>query len=197
MGVKDKCRAAARATAARLSAANHSSISDSHLTRSFCTESLALHKTVDTSPIDISSDSDCAYERGVNCFMSDSNGLEFEADESDVESLEELDGDALEVNLCELRGELKHTTAPSKYSHLIELKSAINWKKAEQNCNLGYTGNSKCTQERRAKRHVRGRRLVQQLRLHESLHIKIFAMTNRNMQNKSSDRNDACYVFEV
>src|ERR1700732_4216392 len=38
---------------------------------------------------------------------------------------------------------------PSKYAQIVMNKSASEWKKAEKNCALRYTGNSKCTQQQR------------------------------------------------
>ena len=68
-------------------------------------------------------------------------------DYSDAESLEELEGEELEANLNELRAELKELPIRMKYDLLMEPKTAKDWKKAEENCTLGYTGNLKHTQE--------------------------------------------------
>jgi hypothetical protein len=103
----------------------------------------------DTCPIDVSSDSDsdCGYEGGVNCSWSNLDSEDY----SDADSLEELEGEELEANLNELRAELKELGIPTKYDQFIELKTAKDWKEAEKNCTLGYTGHSKQTQEQRAK----------------------------------------------
>ena len=136
MGCRDKQKAAAHATAARLHALNlaHHNIS-------------ALE--ADTCPINISSDSnsDCGYKGGVNFSLSKSDSFDY----LDAESLEELEGEELEANLNELRAELKELPTCMKYDMLMELKTVKDWKKAEENHTLGYTGNLKCTQERQAK----------------------------------------------
>jgi len=49
------------------------------------------------------------------------------------------------------RAELKELVIPTKYDQFMEPKAAKDWKKAEKNCTLGYTGNLKWTQERQAK----------------------------------------------
>ena len=133
MGRRDKQKAAARATAARLNLAHHN---------------ISALET-DTCPINISSDSDsdCGYEGGVNFSLSKSDSFDY----SDAESLEELEGEELEANLNELRAELKELPIRTKYDLLMEPKTVKDWKKAEENRTLGYTGNSKRTQERRAK----------------------------------------------
>ena len=65
---------------------------------------------------------------------------------SDAESLEEL-GEELEANLNEMRAELKELPICMKYDLLMEPKTVKDWKKVEENCTLGYTGNLKRTQE--------------------------------------------------
>ena len=110
---------------------------------------------VQSVPIEVGSDSeyDCDYEGGVNCQWSDTeyDGTDSEWSDSDGDSLAELDGDELEANLRELREEVEALGAPSKYAQIATKKSALEWKKAEGNRALGYTGNSKCTQQRKAK----------------------------------------------
>ena len=66
-------------------------------------------------------------------------------DYSDAESLEELEDEELEANPNELRAELKELPIWMKYDLLMELKTGKDWKKAEENCTLSYTGNLKCT----------------------------------------------------
>ena len=92
----------------------------------------------DTCLIDISSDSDsdCGYEGGVSYSWSKSDSEDY----SNAESLEELEGEELEANLNELRAELKEPI-PLKYDLVMAPKTAKDWKKAEKNCTLGYTGN--------------------------------------------------------
>jgi hypothetical protein len=92
--------------------------------------------------------------RGVDFQWSDNDcdhGTDSEWSDSDGDSLAELEGDELEANLHELREEVEAITAPSRYTRIAAKKSAREWKKAEQNRALGYTGNSKRTQQRRAK----------------------------------------------
>ena len=97
------------------------------------------------------SDSDCGYKGGVNCYWSDSDDSDFSEEYSDADSLEELEGDELKANLLELRTELADLGAPTKYDQIMESKLENDWRKVEQNYALGYNGNSKWTQERRAK----------------------------------------------
>ncbi|KIM89696.1 hypothetical protein PILCRDRAFT_2013 [Piloderma croceum F 1598] len=145
MGLKDKQKSAARATAARLGGAKaQDCLADPTPLDNIIPE------TIDNTPaINISSDSDsdCGYEGGVNCYWSDSDDSDFSEEYSDAESLEELEGDELEANLLELRTELTDLGAPTKYDQIMELKLEKEWRKVEQNCALGYNGNSKQTQE--------------------------------------------------
>jgi len=76
---------------------------------------------------------------------------DFEGDYTNMKSLKELEGEELEANLHKLRAELEDLAAPTKYNQIMEPKLARDWKKAEQNHTLGYTGNSKKMQERREK----------------------------------------------
>jgi len=147
MGLGDKQKAAAHATAARLHARDNISAIPTPI-GTLAHHNIAVLET-DTCPIDVSSDSDsdCGYEGGVNCGWSDSDSEDY----SDADSLEELEGEELEANLNELRAELKELVIPTKYDQFMEPKAAKDWKKAEKNRTLGYTGNSKRTQERRAK----------------------------------------------
>ena len=136
MGIRDKQNAAACATAARLVAQDHNTI-----------------------PCDINSDPDldCGYDGGVNYDWSDSDSEYEDYTNTDSESLEEIDGDELDDNLYEWRAELDDLVAPTKYDQIMEQKLTMDWTKAEQNHKLGYSGNSKCTKEWRAKEaHDRG-----------------------------------------
>jgi hypothetical protein len=53
--------------------------------------------------------------------------------------------------LHEPREEVEALKAPFKYAQIATTKSALKWKKAEWNQALGYMGNSKCMQQRKAK----------------------------------------------
>lgn len=144
-------KAAARATAARIQA--HNSLSSKPLKNSDLSNSSPIKPTY-PHPINVDSDSDsdCEYLGGINFYPSDSDYVtdsEEESTDSGVESLLELEGDELEANLQELRAEFEdlHT----KYEHVMQMKSTEDWKKAENNRGLGYTGNSRHTQQRKAK----------------------------------------------
>ena len=111
--------------------------------------------------VDLDSDGDCNYFGGVNCHISDSeydssaeSGSNFQVSDKD-ESLAELEGDALEENLRELRGEMESprvaSTAPSRYDLITAKKSVKEWQRAEKNRSLGYTGTSTRTKQRKAK----------------------------------------------
>jgi hypothetical protein len=150
MGLKDKRKAAARATAARLcalkaqlenSTPNEAGVPEHNMAETITMEDADCEGGV------TSEDSDGWYEGGVNCFLSDSDEDFNIGDYSDTESLEELEGDELEANLSELRAGI---IAPTKYEQVMQPKLAEGWKKAEQNRSLGYTGHSQRTQERRA-----------------------------------------------
>ena len=135
MGLRDKQNAAARATAARLIPTN---VRDNAIPAT-------SENRASSDP-----DSDCGYAGGVNCDWSDSDS-EYDEDYTDMESLEDMDGDELDDNLQELKAELEDLFTPTKYDQIMEPKLTTDWKKAEQNRNLGYSGNSKRTRERRAK----------------------------------------------
>jgi len=142
--LKDKQKAATCATAARLHAQDNIFANPTPI------GTLAHHKIAvpetDPFPIDVSSDLDldCGYEGGVNCSWSDSDSEDY----SDADSLKQLEGEELKANLNELRAELKELVISMKYDQFMELKAAKDWKIAEKNRILGYTGNSKRTQER-------------------------------------------------
>lgn len=100
------------------------------------------------------SDLDREYTGGINCEWSDSDyetSLSELWSDSDVESLEELEGDELEVNLQELREEVEMLAVPTGYEEISKPKLAKTWKKAEKNRTLGYNGNSQRTAQRKAK----------------------------------------------
>ena len=113
--------------------------------------------------IEIDSDSpseqDCGYTGGVNHQFSGTeydSGTESEwsnGSGSDEDSVVELEGDELDANLHELRkkAHAKALEGFPKYAKIVMKKSAFEWKKAEKNRALGYTGNSQRTQQRRAK----------------------------------------------
>jgi hypothetical protein len=115
------------------------------------------HNTPDNNPNmqpSENSESDCGYERGVNC---DSTDDEYDPTDdlddgwSSDESLAELEGDELEANLRALHEEAKSWNAPTAFKVMMASKDANDWKKAEANCTLGYTKNSTRTQERSRK----------------------------------------------
>ena len=163
---KDKQKAAARATAAKLSAGkapgqNHD-LGNPEPLENLVVDNVDMpaHNNNNTAIInltlDLDSNSDCGYEGGVNYNWSESSDGDFDMedyhdDDSDMDSLEELEGEELEANLSELRAELEGLVAPTKYEQVAELKLLKEWKKAEQTCTLGYTGHSQRTQEWRAK----------------------------------------------
>jgi hypothetical protein len=107
----------------------------------------------DSIPIIVDSDSDCGYNGGVNYYRSDSDSdkyLDESSGISDAESLEELEGVALEENLADLRVELEELAAATQYEQIMGPKSAKR-KRVEKNRSLGYTGTSQHTQQRKAK----------------------------------------------
>ena len=101
--------------------------------------------------IDSESDTDCDYNGGVNCWpdSDDENDGDCSDNWSDSEegSLVEFDND----DLGELRAELNDLGVALPNNHIMENKSAKDWRKAESNRALGYTGTSKRTQQRREK----------------------------------------------
>jgi hypothetical protein len=108
---------------------------------------------------DSPSEQDCGYTRGVNYQFSDTEydpATESEwsnGSGSDEDSVVELEGDELDANLHELRKKAhdKALEAFPKYAQIVMKKSAVEWKKAEKNRTLGYTGNSQRTQRRGVK----------------------------------------------
>ncbi|KAG2129300.1 hypothetical protein BD769DRAFT_1455487, partial [Suillus cothurnatus] len=108
---------------------------------------------------DSPSEQDCGYTRGVNYRFSDTEydpATESEwsnGSGSDEDSVVKLGGDELDANLHELRKKAhdKALEAFPKYAQIVMKKSAVEWKKAEKNRTLGYTGNSQRTQRRGVK----------------------------------------------
>jgi hypothetical protein len=158
MGRKDKRMAAARATAARMAAFHarnnmHNSLPTPESRFNIIIEDDVVNMD-DSVPIVVDSDSDCGYNGGVNYYGSDSDSDEY-LDEnsgiSDTESLEELEGVALEENLADLRVELEELAAATQYEQIMEPKSERQWKRVEKNRSLGFTGTSQRTQQRKAK----------------------------------------------
>ncbi len=106
------------------------------------------------SILDDEDDSIC-YNGGVTELLSDSDSDEWslsdsdsddEGEDSDIESSYEYDGEVMES----LKKELASLTEKTAYQKLAdEKKTAAQWKKAEANQSLGYTGNL----ERTASRH--------------------------------------------
>ena len=107
---------------------------------------------------DSESEQDCGYTGGVDYQFSDTEydpGTESgwsDGSQSDdwEDSVVELEEDELEENLRELRKEA-HVIALEafpKYGRIVMKKSASEWKEAEGNHALGYTGNSQRTQRR-------------------------------------------------
>jgi len=103
--------------------------------------------------IDSDSDKDCHYFGGVNCDILDSEYDSCaESSGDDLESLEELEGDALDKNLHELQAEVESLgAAPSSYELITAPKSAKEWQRVEKNCSLGYTGTSTRTKQHKGK----------------------------------------------
>lgn len=71
--------------------------------------------------------------------------MDLEWSDSDGVSLIEL-----KVNLHKLKEEFE-ARKPSKFAQITTTNSALEWKKAEWNHTLGYTGNSKCRQQCKVK----------------------------------------------
>jgi hypothetical protein len=126
-----------------------------------CTQAVNQVSDSDSNDMSVSieadsDDQDCRYMGGVDYQFSGTeydSGQESEwsdGSESDEESLVELEGDELEANLHKLR-QAQALEAFLKYAQIVMNKSASEWKKAEKNRALGYTGNSKCTQQWREK----------------------------------------------
>lgn len=98
------------------------------------------------------SDSECNYTGGVNVDSESDEDYGPSDDEwSEAETIEELEGDELEANLEELLAEATQLEA-AKYVQITAWKSKKDWRKAECNWSLGYSGNSWQTQQRNEKR---------------------------------------------
>jgi hypothetical protein len=95
-------------------------------------------------------DSDkCGYTGGVNVSWSDSESdyelSEDEWNDSETESLAELEGDELENNLQSLRDEDQWLSVPTAYAEILKKKTTKEWAAAESSRCLGYNGLSNRT----------------------------------------------------
>jgi len=99
------------------------------------------------------SGSDCKYARGVNHDPDSDCLIESDSDDTDTESLCELEGKELEENLKALRkaGENAEWSNTTGWSTLFETKTREDWKKGEKNRTLGYNGHSVQTHQQREK----------------------------------------------
>jgi hypothetical protein len=104
-------------------------------------------------PMESDLESDCQYVGGVNHDYSDTSDDEDWSDsESNCsESLSELEGSELEDSLQGLQAEVSDLDALSKFEKFLMPKSAGEFKKAEKDRGLGYTGLSLRTKQRREK----------------------------------------------
>lgn len=147
-----KKKAAARARAARWpsngspSPPNTELADISHNLSVFDDHSEELDETVDYD-----SSSDCDYDGGINWCL-DSEGendgdCSDDWEDSDDESLVEFNED----DLVEIKADIAELKEPSAYDQIMRTKSSKEWKAAEKNRNLGYTGTSKQTQQRNRK----------------------------------------------
>ena len=100
---------------------------------------------------DQGSESECGYSRGVNMDLSDSDEDSSDWVDSEAESLSELEGDELELNLEELRKETEALVGPEVNWKIMEKKTLKEWVNAEKNRALGYTGLSSRTRQRHEK----------------------------------------------
>jgi hypothetical protein len=104
---------------------------------------------------DPGSDSDCGYIGGVNHkWLEDSDDSDWsDGSESDLysESISELEGSELEENLKELQKEASELQECLKFKEVLMAKSASEFKIAEKDRQLGYTGLSRRTKQRREK----------------------------------------------
>jgi len=152
MVTKQQRAAAARARAARWPRAARATCNSN-------TAPTASNPAVIEIDYDSPSEQDCGYTGGVNYRFSDTeydSATESEwsnGSGSDEDSVVELEGDELDANLHELRKKAHDKALEEfpKYAQIVMKKSAVEWKKAEKNRTLGYTGNSQRTQQRRAK----------------------------------------------
>jgi hypothetical protein len=73
---------------------------------------------------------------------------EDEWNDSETESLAELEGDELENNLQSLREEAQWLSMPTAYAEILKKKTTKEWAVAESHCCLGYNGLSDRTERR-------------------------------------------------
>jgi hypothetical protein len=156
-----------REAAARARAARHASSSTRTQLPSTPEPSGPISKPENTPPtllapnrVDSETDSDaegdCGYIGGVNCDVSEGE-YDPKSDNNWVDSdgdLMELEGDELEENLRGLREKeemVNSAATPSSYDLITEKRSAKEWKEAEKNRSLGYTGTSARTRQRKSK----------------------------------------------
>jgi hypothetical protein len=96
-------------------------------------------------------ESDCGYAGGVNMDNSDQEGSSWMDGDSSEESLSELEGEDLELNLESLQEEGETLEDNLTIWEVLRKKSLKDWKRVEQNRSLGYTGTSDRTRRRREK----------------------------------------------
>jgi hypothetical protein len=108
------------------------------------------------------SDSDCGYTGAMNFIESDSE----EEDSSDyIESDDESPSEAdLEDDDIWTREQVAEAVAELTELDKPDLKSKTQWKKAEANWKLGYTGNSQRTRQRNAQNARVGAKIQQEAR---------------------------------
>jgi hypothetical protein len=110
-----------------------------------------------TDPIDVDWQYNCGYNGGVNREDSETEyqpGTSSDESESGAESLDDLSGDELELNLQQQRERLAELAAlmrPTPYSQIRDPKTVHQWAKAEANRALGYNGQSGRTKRRKDK----------------------------------------------
>ena len=158
MAKKQLKEAAARARAARWQAPNAKSASTSphNSATELAESSLGTGDSSFTDNLlwdfsDPGSESECGYSGGVNMDLSDSNEDSSDWVDSEAESLSELEGDELEMNLEELRKETEALVGPEVNWNIMERRTSKEWEMAEKNRALGYTGLSSRTRQRREK----------------------------------------------
>ena len=102
----------------------------------------------------IEDDDDCGYMGGVNHSCTDSEyEPSMDSDSDSDDKAIELEGEELEKNLAELRNEVEELKKKTPYEHVLAAgsMSAKQWKKAESQQKLGYTGTSLRTHQWHAK----------------------------------------------
>ena len=99
---------------------------------------------------------ECGYTGGVNVSWSDSESdyklSEDEWNDSETESLAELEGDELENNLQSLREEAQWLSVPTAYAEILKKKTTKEWAVAKSSHCLGYNGLSDRTEHRRVQK---------------------------------------------